>query len=62
MTEPSIRVVRGEPTDEELAALTVVLLALRDSCATPVPARELATWRGEHGRYRSPVSWRHDAA
>ena len=64
MTEPMVLVTGGEPTDSELAALTVVLCLLAaDRCdATSGPAHRSgrATWRYEHGRYRSPVSWRHD--
>ena len=33
--EPSVDIVGGEPTDEELAALTVVLVALRRARVDP---------------------------
>lgn len=57
-----VRVTRGEPTDEELAALTAVLLALAaaNRAAPPRPRRSSrADWgRVEHFRgYRSPISW-----
>ena len=53
-----LRVVRGRPTDEELAAVTAVLhAALREQAATP----ELPTvangrhWQLAHSFLRSPV-------
>ncbi|MGM1061295.1 acyl-CoA carboxylase epsilon subunit [Saccharothrix sp. Mg75] len=41
--EPSIRLVRGEPSPEELAAVVVAVLALADR-AVPPPPRRAATW------------------
>ncbi|MEU9137037.1 acyl-CoA carboxylase subunit epsilon [Streptomyces sp. NPDC048404] len=38
--QPALRVERGTATDEELAALTVVLLALRARPAAPAPGRQ----------------------
>lgn len=64
MTEPMVVVTRGEPTDSELAALTIALCLLaaeqREAAAGSDNGGGRATWRFEHGRYRSPVSWRHD--
>ncbi|MEW1686434.1 acyl-CoA carboxylase subunit epsilon [Streptomyces sp. NPDC091265] len=61
--EPLFRLVRGVPTDAELAALTVVLLALNTAlpAAAPVPApvESLAAWRQQP--YRQPVSWQRAA-
>ncbi|WP_331765277.1 acyl-CoA carboxylase subunit epsilon (plasmid) [Streptomyces sp. NBC_01384] len=59
----TIRVVKGAPTEEELAALAVVLLA-RSAAQEPVqpglPHRPSARWRRPdrvHG-HRVPRSWR----
>jgi hypothetical protein len=56
-----IRVERGEAHEEELAALTLVLLALRDSAAhedgdEARPVTDTHWWRGGVG-YRAPDSW-----
>ena len=62
--DPVVRVVKGKLGDEELAALTAVLLARaaadqgRD--ATLSAARSQARWQRPERRpefYRSPVSW-----
>ncbi|MFB7248952.1 hypothetical protein CW362_40725 [Streptomyces populi] len=57
-----IRVERGEACEEELAALALVLLALRDGGGhgDDDGTRPLAgahRWRGGTG-YRAPDSWR----
>ncbi len=58
---PLLRVVRGEPTDAELAAL-VVAVAMRSGAAAPAPlARSL--WRSRSRNIRpavspSPGAWR----
>jgi hypothetical protein len=70
MTEPGplLRVVRGQPTDDEAAALTVVLAA--KLAAGPTPAREeRATVGGWADRARAmrasltpgPGAWRRSA-
>jgi predicted DNA-binding transcriptional regulator YafY len=56
------RVVRGEPTDEELAALTVTLAALagRGTAAAPAPAPRSA-WNAPRLRtalHPGPGAWR----
>jgi hypothetical protein len=55
---PTIRVIRGRPTDEELAALTAVLVAAATGPAAPgSPPR-----RVEHRvSYLSPCSWRSES-
>ena len=61
--DPVVRVVKGRLADEELAALTAVLLAR--AAATPGHAskvgggRSQARWQRPERRpdYRSPVSW-----
>ena len=61
LAPPLLRVVRGEPTDEELAAL-VVVVAMRSGAAAPAPvARSL--WRSRSRNIRpavspSPGAWR----
>lgn len=67
MTEPSFQVVRGQPTDEETAALAVVLAALAArERAGPVPAGGASTW-ASHARAlrsrpaRGPGAWRRSA-
>ena len=49
---PLLRVVRGEPTAEELAALTVVVAALsqRRTRRRPVPIGAWASFAGTHRR------------
>jgi hypothetical protein len=51
---PLLRVVRGEPSDEELAALTVVVAALsqRRSRRRPTP---VGTWASFAGTHRRPL-------
>jgi hypothetical protein len=60
--EPALRVERGHATDEELAALTVVLLALGGEAAEAEdeetrPVDGTRWWRGPDA-YRTPRSWR----
>ncbi|MGQ4490227.1 acyl-CoA carboxylase subunit epsilon [Streptomyces sp. 372A] len=57
---PALRVERGRATDEELAALTVVLLALRADAGglrDEAPAGSAPGWSAEPA-YRAPRSWR----
>ncbi|MGW5527371.1 acyl-CoA carboxylase subunit epsilon [Streptomyces xanthochromogenes] len=59
-TEPLFRVLRGTPTEAELAALTVVLLSLSaEPTAALAPVIPLAAWRRQP--YAPPVSWRRAA-
>ncbi|MFD9465142.1 acyl-CoA carboxylase epsilon subunit [Streptomyces sp. NPDC060027] len=57
--DPLVRIVKGEPADEELAALTAVLLAraeaVQDMSLTDGAAGSPARWRPVS--YRSPLSW-----
>ena len=59
---PLLRVVRGEPTAEELAALTVVVAALsqRRSRRRPVPVGGWASHADAHRRplQPGPGGWR----
>jgi hypothetical protein len=49
------RVVRGEPTDAELAALTVVLAAAAAGGAEP-PARTVDAWSDPASRMRTALT------
>jgi hypothetical protein len=57
--EPLFRVVRGTPTEAELAALAVVLLALNTPEPMPTPVTPLAAWR--RPPYTHPTSWQEAA-
>ncbi|WP_405872858.1 MULTISPECIES: acyl-CoA carboxylase epsilon subunit [unclassified Streptomyces] len=58
-SEPLFRVVRGEATESELAALAVVLLALNTPEALPSPVTPVAPWR--RSPYAHPISWQEAA-
>ena len=49
------RVVRGTPTDEELAALTVVVAALASAPST-APAVPRSAWNDPANRLRRPLA------
>jgi Acyl-CoA carboxylase epsilon subunit len=51
----AFRIVRGEPTDEEVAALTVVLAAATASATTTAPAAVRDRWSDPAGRLRVPL-------
>jgi Acyl-CoA carboxylase epsilon subunit len=51
----AFRIVRGEPTDEEVAALTVVLAAAAASAATTAPAAVRDRWSDPAARQRVPL-------
>ncbi|MFE0464281.1 acyl-CoA carboxylase subunit epsilon [Kitasatospora sp. NPDC058965] len=61
MSEPLVRVTRGSLTDEELAALTAVLMARAAAQPTAPTAvvEPIARWQRLERRpaYYSPVSW-----
>ncbi|HEX3932584.1 MAG TPA: acyl-CoA carboxylase subunit epsilon [Nocardioides sp.] len=59
--EPLLRVVRGDPTPEELAALVAVLAALSGPAAPPT--RPVAVWSAPRRLQRvvhphGPAGWR----
>uniref|UniRef100_A0AAU2V9E6 Acyl-CoA carboxylase subunit epsilon n=1 Tax=Streptomyces sp. NBC_00003 TaxID=2903608 RepID=A0AAU2V9E6_9ACTN len=59
-TEPLFRVLKGTPTEAELAALAVVLLSLTGEPEPALaPVIPLAAWRRQP--YEPPVSWRRAA-
>ncbi len=60
-----LQIVRGEPSGEELAALTVALAALADTTAHQPPAPP-SSWRDAAYQLRSPLypgagAWRASA-
>jgi hypothetical protein len=60
------RVVRGVPTDEELAALTVVLAAVATAPATEPRPQPRSAWNDPVARLRGPLpvgpgAWRTSA-
>ncbi|HEY8452839.1 MAG: acyl-CoA carboxylase subunit epsilon [Micromonosporaceae bacterium] len=67
--EPLVRVVRGRPTPEELAALVTVLCGRRAEAAAPAPvsrwARSTRAGAGSRDgalmRLRGPSGWRDSA-
>lgn len=67
MTErPTLRVVRGAPSDEEIAALTAVLAAAGSSPAAETPPGPRSWWSDPAVRLRvsprpGPGSWRASA-
>ncbi|MBV9823117.1 MAG: acyl-CoA carboxylase subunit epsilon [Actinobacteria bacterium] len=63
---PALRVVSGQPTDEELAAVTVLLLAIAQSAPAPAPERQVGGWADPAYRLRRPLppgpgAWRASA-
>ena len=64
-TDPVLRVVKGEPTDEELAAL-VTVLTLRSASQPTAPAAGPSGWSAYARTVRPPVlpgpdAWRRSA-
>ena len=53
---PVLRVVRGNPTPEELVALTVVLVARSGSAVGRQPARPRSGWVERAAQLRRPPS------
>jgi hypothetical protein len=59
--QPALRVERGTATEEELAALTVVLLALRDQRAHEAPRERPVSssrWWLRRDDHHGAHSWR----
>ena len=55
--QPILKVVRGELTGEEAAALTIALLALRSRQTAPVRHATQAFWRQAGQPYAPPTAW-----
>jgi hypothetical protein len=51
----AFRVVRGEPSDAELAALTVVLAAAASQASAPAPPAGRGRWSDPAARLRTPL-------
>lgn len=66
-TEPIFRITAGTPTPEEMAAVTVLLLALaRPSAPSAPPVRQVGGWADPALRLRRPLppgpgAWRASA-
>ncbi len=57
VSDPQIRIIKGAPTDAELAALVTVLAGLHGAPAAPAP-EELNLWGHPIDKLRySPYSW-----
>ena len=59
---PTLRIVRGDPTPEEVAALVAVVTAVSAAGADDEPRRRPA-WSAPHRQVRAPLpsSWRASA-
>jgi hypothetical protein len=51
----AFRVVRGEPSDAELAALTVVLAAVASASPPPAPPAARNRWSDPAAQFRAPL-------
>jgi hypothetical protein len=63
---PALRVVRGDATPEEIAALVAVLLARSAADAAPAPASARSAWSDRSRLLRRPLfpgagAWRRSA-
>jgi len=56
--EPLVSVVRGKPTQEELAALVAVLSAAAGNTAAPATTAATSAWARSGRPSRIPASWR----
>jgi len=61
MPEPTLRVVSGDPTPEEIAALVAVVASL--GAVADAPPRRTPEWRAHHRKVRAtyrhgPGGWR----
>ena len=55
MSQPLLRVVSGRPTDEELAALTVVVAALAQRRPDRRRPRPVGAWASRADAVRTPL-------
>ena len=56
--EPLVRVVRGTPTPEEVAALVGVLVSRSMTADTTVSLPSISAWERSARPYAGPASWR----
>ena len=54
--QPFLRVVRGDPTPEEIAALVAVLTARARAVARPAPRERRSAWSDPSRRLRRPLA------
>ena len=54
MSRPMLRIVKGDPTAEEIAAL-VAVVAARAAAAAPKERPRRSEWAGHERRMRRPV-------
>jgi hypothetical protein len=59
--EPLVRVVRGTPTAEELAALVGVLISPSKTADATVSAASISAWERSARPHVGPASWRESA-
>ncbi len=64
--QPVLRIISGNPTPEEIAAVTVVLTALSGGGGAPAEPAELGGWSDLSLRLRRPLppgpgAWRNSA-
>ena len=65
-SQPHLRIVKGDPTTEEIAALVAVLQAAASAGATPPGRRLVSEWAAPHRRLSTalpsgPSGWRASA-
>lgn len=56
--EPLVRVVRGTPTAEEVAALVGVLISRSKTADTTVSSGSVSAWERSARPHVGPASWR----
>ncbi|HEU5043760.1 MAG TPA: acyl-CoA carboxylase subunit epsilon [Nocardioidaceae bacterium] len=66
MTTPHLRILKGDPTAEEIAALVAVLQATAAAGAPPPRRRPVSEWAAPHRRLSTtfpsgPSGWRASA-
>jgi hypothetical protein len=60
---PRLRIVKGDPTPEEVAALVAVVTAIGAASSTTASGRPPSAWSSHHRKLRAPLSpgWRSSA-
>jgi hypothetical protein len=53
---PALRILRGDPSAEELAALVAVLAAASGAAEAPEPARDESQWAPPARLVRAPMT------
>ena len=62
-TRPVLRIVKGDATPEEVAALVAVVTAIGAASSTRASGRPPSAWSSHHRKLRAPLSpgWRSSA-